>query len=120
MANGRYYDATKYAHDLDYSHDRYREYHQTLCRSLYSEAIPADDFEKIAREAGVDLKKPDAESKHPYPIMWWNVALPTYVLIARDGGHENHWAFPVRADALMKKLAQHFDGKDAAETTRGE
>lgn len=120
MANERYYDATKYAHDLDSSHDQGGDYHELLCRSLYSEAIPADEFEKISRDAGVDLTKPDAESKHPSPIMWWNVATPTYVLIARDRERENHWGFPVRAEALMKRLAQHFDGKDAEEATANE
>jgi len=120
VATGRYYDATKYAHDLDESHDRDQVYHHALCKSLHSKAIPADDFAKIAREAGVDLKKPDATSQYPHLVQWWNVATRTHVLIARDGEGKKHWAFPVRSDALMKKLAQHVDEKGSEETTREE
>jgi len=120
VAQDRYYDATKYAHDLDESHDRDQVYHHALCKSLDSKAIPAADFEQIAREAGVDLKKPDATSQYPQPVQWWNVATRTHVLIAQDGEGEKHWAFPVRSDARMKKLAQRVDEKDREERTREE
>jgi len=120
VATGRYFDATKYAHDLDESHDRDQVYHDALCTSLDSKAIPAADFATIARDAGVDLKKPDAASQYPQPVQWWNVTTPTHVLIARDGEGEKHWAFPVRSDERMKKLAQHVDEKDRKERTREE
>lgn len=112
MASGRYYEAKKYAYSLDYSHGRYDNYHKALLTNLYSEAVGRSVFMRLVTEAHKDLAQPDATSRHPYPIHWWNVDLPDFVLIAKDGEQENYWAFTRRSEEIMQDWAKELDEEE--------
>jgi hypothetical protein len=116
MDNKRYYEAKKYAHSLDYSYERYHDYHKALIQIVWSSPVSEEKFMAIARDAKVDLNVPDAISEHPHPIRWWNVNLPDYVLIAKDGEQDNYWAFTALDDRIMQNLAEAYAESD----TRGE
>jgi hypothetical protein len=109
MVSERYHEAKKYAYSLDRSYRRYENYHKALLANLYSEAIDANEFVRLAKVANVDLSQPDATSESPHRILWWNVDLPDYVLLAKDGGERNYWAFTRRSDQIMQQLAKAFD-----------
>jgi hypothetical protein len=113
MNGKRYYEAKKYAHSLNYSHRLYQDYNKALIQNVWSRPISKDKFMAIARDAKLDLDVPDAISEHPHPIKWWNVDLPDYVLIAKDGEQDNYWAFTALDDRMMQNLEEAFAESDA-------
>jgi hypothetical protein len=119
VTSERYYDAEKYAHSLEYSHGRYHDYHTSLVTNLYSAAIDRAQFMEIAREAGIDLNRPDATSEHPHRILWWNVDVPNHVLLAKHGELEYYWAFSTADDNIMRQLASAYAENDAKRAAEG-
>ncbi len=112
MYEDRYYEAKKYARSLDYSHDKYKDYHKALVDILYGCHVHRREFMKLANEAGIDLMQPDARSEHPHPVLWWNVDLPNHVLLARDGEQSNYWAFTTTDERLSKQLAEAWEREE--------
>lgn len=112
--NERHYEAARYAQSLDYSAGLYPDYHKALITNIYSHSVLPEEFAALASQADIDLEHPDATSKEPHPILWWNVDLPTHVLLAKDGepGQDNYWAVTTQDEAMMQRLAEAFRAEE--------